>query len=79
MTMAFLVLPTSTSAAPVMYRSLRSPFSSELVASKSNRACKELLAQSNTGRHHLNVGLHQSLETDDTQIALLSMLTVPST
>ena len=47
MMMAFLLPPTSTSAALVMYRSLRSPFSSELVASKSNRACKGSAASAN--------------------------------
>lgn len=45
MTIAFLVLPTSISAALVMYRSLKSPFSSWLVASKSKRACMRVAAK----------------------------------
>ena len=40
MTMAFRLEETSISCADVMYRSRRSFFSSELVASKSNRACQ---------------------------------------
>lgn len=39
MMMAFLAEPTSTSFAAVMYRSLKSPLSSLLVASKSKMAC----------------------------------------
>ena len=55
--MAFLPCPTSTSLAAVMYRSFRSALSSVLVASRSNRACRDkrgvnAVAQAMGAGHH---------------------------
>ena len=55
MTIALRAEATSTSLAEVMYRSLRSPFSSWLVASKSKIACAHGDQGLHTSRHGVSL------------------------